>query len=490
MGGWEALDLIGKVLRNYIAGEWRPSAATHSLPVPNPATEELLARVPLSPAEEVDAAVVAAARAFQAWRETPVVERGRKLMRYKRVLEDHLEELARLTVHEAGKALEEARGDIRRGIEAVEFAAGMPTLMMGRVVEDAARGVDQELFRAPLGVVAGICPFNFPAMFPLWLMSIAVACGNTFVLKPSERCPLSAVRLVELLSEVDLPAGVVNLVHGEKEAVDAILAHPAVRAVSFVGTERVGRYVYSQAAANGKRVQCLVGAKNHLIVMPDAVPKQTVGAILSSAFGNAGQRCLAGSVLVAVGEAGEVILPLLVGEAGCLRVGNGIEPDVRVGALIRREHKERVEAWIEQAVAEGAKLLLDGRRADVPPHGYFVGPTILDGVNPDMAIAQEEIFGPVLVVMRAETLEEAIDLANRSRYGNAAVIFTQSGAAARTFRYRIQAGMLGVNVGVPAPMAFFPFTGWKASFFGDLHATGMDAVEFYTEKKVVTTRWW
>ncbi|KRT76139.1 MAG: methylmalonate-semialdehyde dehydrogenase [Armatimonadetes bacterium CSP1-3] len=479
-----------EVLQNFIGGAWVPSKTERVEDIPNPATGDLLARVPYSTVGDVEAAVAAAARAYPAWRDTPVVERARVMFRFRQVLEDHLEELALLVTQENGKTVEEARGEVRRGIEVVEFACGMPTLMMGNVVEDTARGIDSELIRVPLGVVVGICPFNFPAMIPLWMFPIALTAGNAFVLKPSERTPLSAVRFADLLTEAGLPAGVLNLVHGVKEAVDALLAHPAVKAVSFVGSAPVAQYIYQTAAAHGKRVQALAGAKNHLIVMPDADLERTVPAIISSAFGNAGERCLAGSVVVAVGDVADRFVPLLAAAAAKLRVGVGWDSATEMGPVIRPNHRRRILDFIERGTQEGAHLVCDGR-AQVPRDetGFFVGATVFDHVRPEMTIAQEEIFGPVLGVIRVATLDEALQVVNRSRYGNMACIFTASGKAAREFRVRVEAGMLGINIGVAAPIAFFPFTGWKGSFYGDLHATGKDAVEFYTEKKVVTSRW-
>lgn len=477
-----------RTLENFIAGRWVPSAATAYDDVPNPATGELLARVPRSTPADVDAAVRAAAAAFPGWAATPAVERARLLFRYKVILEDHFEELAHLVTLENGKTLVDARGEVRRGIEVVEFACGAPTLLMGETLPDVARGIDCETIRCPLGVVAGITPFNFPMMVPHWMFPIAIACGNTFVLKPSERTPLSAVRFAELLASAGLPDGVLNIVHGAQEAVNALLAHPQVAAVSFVGSQPVAEHVYRTAAAHGKRVQALAGAKNHLIVMPDADLDRTVDAILSSAFGAAGQRCLAGSVVVAVGEVADPLVQRLVQGAARLRVGDGADEATEMGPVIREEARARIRGYIERGLAEGARLACDGR-GEVPERGYFLRPTIFDHVRPEMSIAREEIFGPVLSVVRVPDLDAALDVVNASRYGNAASIFTRSGAAARAFRQRAQAGMLGINVGIAAPMAFFPFAGWKQSFYGDLHATGKDAVCFYTEQKVITSRW-
>jgi malonate-semialdehyde dehydrogenase (acetylating) / methylmalonate-semialdehyde dehydrogenase len=471
-----------------INGEWRESKAQRLDPVYNPAHGTVMARVPMCPAEEIESAVQAAHRAFPAWRDTPVVNRIQVLFRYKQLLDQHFDELARLLTQENGKVLEDARGEVRRGIEVVDFATGMPSLMMGESLDQIANGIDSHTVRVPVGVVGGICPFNFPTMIPLWMFPIAIAAGNTFVLKPSERTPMSAVRLLELLIEAGLPAGVVNLIHGAREAVDALLTHPLVRAISFVGSEPVARHVYQTASANGKRVQAMAGAKNHLLIMPDADLGSTIKGIMGSAFGAAGQRCLAGSVAVAVGEIGDKLVQTLCAEAANVLIGDGLMEDSAMGPVIRDETCRRVANYIDKGVQEGAKLVLDGRKGG-DESGFFVGPTIFDHAQPHMSIAQDEIFAPFLTVIRVDTLQQAIDIINGSRFGNAASIFTTSGAAARDFRTQVQAGMVGINVGVAAPMAFFPFAGWKASFYGDLHATGKDAVRFYTETRVVIERW-
>lgn len=456
----------------------------------NPANGRTLARVPMCTAAHVDAAVQAGARAFPSWRDTPVPQRVQVLFRFKALLEQHFEELARTVVLENGKTIDDARGEVRRGIEVVDFACGMPSLMMGEAVEQIASGIDSHTVRVPLGVVAGICPFNFPAMIPLWMMPIAIGAGNAFVLKPSERTPMSGSRIAELFFEAGLPTGVLNIVHGARETVDALLSHPDVRAVSFVGSMPVAKHVYETAARHGKRVQALAGAKNHLIVMPDCDPDIAVKAVLGSAFGAAGQRCLAGSVLLAVGDSADAVVERITREASSLKIGDGLLPDSAVGPVIRQDTCDRVSNHIDRGVADGARLVLDGRSSSKGQReGFFLGPTILDHVTPEMAVAQEEVFGPLLAVIRVKDLDEAIRVANRSRFGNASSIFTRSGAAARIFRNRIEAGMCGVNVGVPAPMAFFPFAGWKQSFFGDLHATGKDGVRFYTETRVVIEKW-
>ncbi len=470
---------------NLIGGERSlPDAPT--LPVYDPATGEVLDEVPLSGPAEVERAVAAAVAAFSEWSRTSVMERVRLMFRFKALLEAHAEELAALVTRHHGKTLDEARGEVRRGIDVVDFACGAPTLLQGRTLRQVSVDVDQDLHRFPVGVAAGIPPFNFPVMIPLWMFPLAVVCGNTFVLKPSERTPLGAVRLAELFAEAGFPPGVLNLVHGAREAVDALLRHPQVAAISFVGSEPVARAVYREAAAYGKRVQALGGAKNHIVVMPDAELDAVVPAILGSAFGNAGERCLAGSVAIAVDS--RDLVPALEAAARRLRVGPGTEPEVDVGPLIRREHRDRVAELVAQGVREGARLVLDGRDQMSRP-GFFLGPTILDQVPPDSTAHRVEIFGPVLSVSHVGKLEEAIARANRSALGNMAVIFTHDGGAARQFRERVEAGMIGVNVPVAQPFAFFPFSGWKSSFYGDLHVHGTDGVDFYTRKKMFISRW-
>src|SRR2546428_1883885 len=477
------------MIRNLIGAEWRsPADGVSSLPIFNPATGQEIEQVPLSRQPDVDAAVNAAVRSYAEWSKTAVMERVRLMFRYKALLEEHFEELASIITRHHGKTLEESRGEVRRGIEVVDFACGAPTLLQGRTLRDVSAGVDQDLYRYPLGVCAGIPPFNFPVMIPLWMFPLAVVAGNTFVLKPSERTPLGGQRLAELFLEAGFPAGVLNLVHGAAMAVDALLEHPGISAISFVGSAPVARHVYTEAAAHGKRVQALGGAKNHIVVMPDADPEIAVPAILNSAFGNAGERCLAGSVAVAVGKSAEALLDPLRDAAARMTVGPGDQPGVQVGPLIRAEHRDRVASYIDKGVAEGAELVVDGRR-EMSRQGFFLGPTILDRVTPQMAVGREEIFGPVLSVAGAAPLAETIAAANQSSLGNMATIFTQSGRAAREFRERVEAGMTGINVPIAQPFAFFPFSGWKSSFFGDLHVHGTDGIEFYTRKKVVVTRW-
>ncbi|HEY7492559.1 MAG TPA: CoA-acylating methylmalonate-semialdehyde dehydrogenase [Candidatus Tectomicrobia bacterium] len=475
------------MIANLIAGHWcQPH--TPALPVYNPATGEVLDDVPLSGPAEVQQAVAAAADAYGRWSQTPVMERTRLMFRYKALLEEHIEELAAIVTRHHGKTLDEARGEIRRGIEVVDFACGAPTLLQGRTLRQVSGDVDQDLYRYPLGVVAGIPPFNFPVMIPLWMMPLAVVAGNTFVLKPSERTPLGAVRLAEIFQEAGFPAGVLNVVHGARETVEALIAAPEVQAVSFVGSAPVARQIYEEAARHGKRVQALGGAKNHIIIMPDADLTTAIPALLGSAFGNAGERCLAGSVAVTVGDAARRVLDPLCAQARRLVVGPGDQPGVDVGPLIRAEHRDRVAGYVEQGLAEGATLLVDGRTY-MQRQGFFLGPTILNEVHPSMTVGREELFGPVLSVSQAQTLDEAIAQANSMALGNMAVIFTRDGRAARTFRDGVEAGMVGVNVPVAQPFAFFPFSGWKGSFYGDLHVHGTDGIEFYTRKKMFITRW-
>jgi malonate-semialdehyde dehydrogenase (acetylating)/methylmalonate-semialdehyde dehydrogenase len=479
-----------QVLKNWIGGKWVEAGTGRTEPVYNPATEDILAHVPLSTREDVDRAVEAAREAFGTWSRTPVPRRARILFKYQQLLVAHWEELARLVTLENGKSYNEAYGEVQRGIECVEFAAGAPTLLMGRQLPDIATNLESGMYRYPVGVVGGITPFNFPMMVPCWMFPLAIVCGNTFVLKPSERTPLLANRLAELLHEAGLPAGVFNIVHGSHDVVNRILDHPQIQAVSFVGSQPVAEYVYKTAAANGKRVQALAGAKNHSIVMPDADLDLAVKEIINAAFGSAGERCMACSVVVPVGEIADELVRRLVEAANKITIGNGLEEGVFLGPVIRGPHKERTLKYIEIGEKEGALLVRDGRRdAATDGKGYFVGPTLFDRVECGMTIWKDEIFAPVLSIVRAETLEEAIGIANRSEFANGACIFTRSGSHARRFREMIDAGMLGINLGVPAPMAFFPFSGWKKSFYGDLHANGMDGVEFYTRKKMVTARW-
>ncbi|MDG0789750.1 CoA-acylating methylmalonate-semialdehyde dehydrogenase [Cohnella ginsengisoli] len=479
-----------QTLSNLIGGRWVASTSGKSEPVYNPATEEILARVPLSNGDDVDLAVRTAKEAFKSWSATAVPRRARILFRYQQLLVEHREELARLITLENGKSYNEAYGEVQRGIECVEFAAGAPTLMMGKQLPDIATNLESGMYRYPIGVVGGITPFNFPMMCPCWMFPLAIACGNAFVLKPSERTPQLANRLGELMKDAGLPDGVLNIVHGAHDVVNGLLEHKDVKAISFVGSQPVAEYVYRKGTSHDKRVQALAGAKNHTIVMPDADLDYAVNQVLNAAFGSAGERCMAASVVVAVGEAHAPFLAKLKAAADRIKIGNGLEDGVFLGPVIRGPHKERTLGYIETGEKEGALLVRDGRTdSAVGGKGYFVGPTIFDGVTTEMRIWQEEIFAPVLSVAQADSLDEAIAMANRSEFANGACIFTKDGGNVRKFREEIDAGMLGVNLGVPAPMAFFPFSGWKKSFYGDLHANGSDGVEFYTRKKMVTARW-
>jgi malonate-semialdehyde dehydrogenase (acetylating)/methylmalonate-semialdehyde dehydrogenase len=478
-------------LSNYIGGRWQPAAAAAASPVRNPATDELLAEAPLSEGADVARAVEAAARALPAWRSTPPGDRIQPLFRLKALLDARFGALARVITEECGKTLAESEGELKRGLENVEVGSGIPSLMMGQCLEDIAAGIDELMIRQPVGVVAAVTPFNFPGMIPLWFLPYAVACGNTIVLKPSERTPLTMSHVSQLVEEAGFPPGVVNLVHGGKAAVDALLDHPDVRAISFVGSTPVARYVYRRAADNGKRVQCQGGAKNPIVILPDADPAMTTRIVADSAFGCAGQRCLASSVVITVAEAERTFTPQIAEAAAARRVGNGLDPATEMGPVISAASRARIEGVIAQGVAAGARPVVDGRNARVPgcEAGYFLKPTVLSGVDPASELARTEVFGPVLSVMHADTVEQAIEIINRSPFGNMACLFTTSGAAARQFRHEARVGNIGINVGVAAPMAYFPFSGWKDSFFGDLHAQGRDAIDFYTEKKVVVERW-
>ncbi|NHN34090.1 CoA-acylating methylmalonate-semialdehyde dehydrogenase [Paenibacillus agricola] len=481
---------MAEILKNWIGGTWVASESTTNEPVYNPATEEVLALVPISTKGDVDRAAHAAKAAFETWSRTPVPRRARVLFKYQQLLVDHWEELAKLVTKENGKSYNEAYGEVQRGIECVEFAAGAPNLMMGKQLPDIASNLESGMYRYPVGVVGGITPFNFPMMVPCWMFPLAIACGNTFILKPSERTPLLAGRLAELFKEAGLPDGVFNIVHGSHDVVNGILEHKDIKAISFVGSQPVAEYIYKTASAHGKRVQALAGAKNHSIVMPDADLDGSVKEIINAAFGSAGERCMACSVVVAVGDIGDELVNKLVEAANQLTIGNGANDGVFLGPVIRGAHKERTLKYIEIGENEGALLIRDGRKdAASSGEGYFVGPTIFDQVSSDMKIWEDEIFAPVLSVVRVPTLEEAVEVSNRSELGNGACLFTKSGSSARQFRETIESGMLGINLGVPAPMAFFPFSGWKNSFYGDLHANGTDGVEFYTRKKMVTARW-
>ncbi|HEX6896746.1 MAG TPA: CoA-acylating methylmalonate-semialdehyde dehydrogenase [Bryobacteraceae bacterium] len=476
---------------NCIEGAWQRGTSEGVAEVFNPATGEVLAHVPMAGTAEVDAAVRAARAAFPEWRRTPPQNRIQYLFRFRRLLEEHADEIARLTTEENGKTVAESRAELARGIENVEVACGIPSMMQGYNLEDVASGIDEIMIRQPLGVTAAITPFNFPAMIPLWFLPYAIACGNTFVLKPSERVPLTARRLVELLHETGIPKGVVNMVVGGKPAVDALLHHPDVRAISFVGSTPVAKYVYAEASAHGKRVQCQGGARNFVVIMPDADLEMAAKIVSDSAFGCAGQRCLAVASTITVGEATKPFTAAIADLAASLRVGNGLDESSQMGPVISPASKSRIEGLIANGVSQGAKPVLDGRNTvlDQFPAGSFLKPTILTGVDSGNDLARTEIFGPVLTLGAAEDLDEAIAILSKSAYGNQASIFTSSGKHARQFRYEAPAGNIGINIGVAAPMAYFPFSGWRDSFLGVLHGQGRDGVEFYTEKKVVVERW-
>jgi malonate-semialdehyde dehydrogenase (acetylating)/methylmalonate-semialdehyde dehydrogenase len=480
-----------QVVANFIGGSWQVPSVNEHHPVIDPSTQEVLAEVPLCTAREINAAVEVAANAFQSWRRTPPEDRIQPLFQLKNLLEENIDEMSRIISRENGKTFGEAKGELRRAIENVEVACGIPTMMQGRNLEDVARGIDEIMIRQPLGVVAAITPFNFPGMIPFWFLPYAIACGNTFILKPSERVPLTMRFAFELLEKTGLPPGVANLVNGGKAAVDALLDHPKVQAISFVGSTAIARQVYSRATANGKRVQCQGGAKNHVIVLPDADMESTTKIVNDSAFGCAGQRCLAVSVALTVGDAKKTFSEAIVETASKLRTGNGLDSGIQMGPVITPESKSRIESLISIGEKQAERVLLDGRNPKVEKYesGNFLKPTVLDGLPATSELADTEIFGPVLSIVHVRDLDEAIRYLEKSRYGNQASLFTSSGAAARQFRYEAPAGNIGINIGVAAPMAYFPFSGWKDSFFGDLHAQGGDSVEFYTHKKVVVERW-
>ncbi len=487
----EVLRYMAERLQNFVDGAWRTSSAAETLDVLNPASAKVLAEVPLSSAKDVSDAVEVAERAFIDWRRTPVVDRVQPLFRLKTLLEENREDLALSITNECGKTLAESKGEMQRAIENVETACGMPTMMQGTNCEDIASGIDEHMIRQPLGVVAAITPFNFPGMIPFWFMPYAVAAGNCFLLKPSERVPITSQKVFALILKAGFPKGVIQLVNGGRDAVNAILDHPAIRAVSFVGSTATAKYVYSRAAANGKRAQCQGGAKNPVVVMPDADMEMTTRILADSAFGCAGQRCLAASVAITVGGARPSFTEQIVATATNRKVGYGAAPGIEMGPVISAQSRERIEGLIAKGERDGARVLVDGRGRKVEGYedGYFVMPTVLDDVPPDAETARTEIFGPVLSLMHASTIEEAIALVNGRSYGNMACIFTTDGANARRFRYEVNAGNVGINVGVAAPMSTFPFSGWGESFFGDLHAQAHHAVEFYTQTKVVVERW-
>lgn len=477
-------------LKNYVGGQWIDAKTDKTEEVFNPATGEVVAHVPLSTKEDLDQAVKVAAEAYETWKDVAVPKRARILFKYQQLLVDHWDELATLITKENGKSFVEAYGEVQRGIECVEFAAGAPSLMMGKQLPTIATDLESGVYRYPIGVIGGITPFNFPMMVPCWMFPMAIVTGNTFILKPSERTPLLANRLAELLEDAGLPKGVFNIVHGAHDVVNGLLDNENIAAISFVGSQPVAEYVYKRGTQNLKRVQALAGAKNHSIVLKDANIENAADQILGAAFGSAGERCMACSVVAVEESIADEFIEKLVKKANDIKIGNGLDENIFLGPVIRESHKQRTLQYIETGEKEGAKLLRDGRSDEAAKsNGYFVGPTIFDHVTSEMKIWQDEIFAPVLSISRVKSLEEAINLANKSKFANGACIFTNDGGSVRTFREKIHAGMLGVNIGVPAPMAFFPFSGWKDSFYGDLHANGKDGLEFYTRKKVITTRW-
>ncbi|WP_373895522.1 CoA-acylating methylmalonate-semialdehyde dehydrogenase [Virgibacillus sp. CBA3643] len=479
-----------KTVQNYVGGEWVEAKSDKTEAVYNPATGEVIAHVPISSLDDVDQAVNVASETFQTWKEVPVPKRARILFKYQQLLVDNWDELAEIVTIENGKSFKEAQGEVQRGIENVEFAAGVPSLMMGEQLPSIANGLESGVYQYPIGVVGGITPFNFPMMVPAWMFPMAIATGNTFVLKPSERTPLLANRLAELLEEAGLPNGVFNIVHGAHDVVNGLLDHENVAAISFVGSQPVAEYIYKRGTDNLKRVQALSGAKNHSIVLRDANLDNATTQILNAAFGSAGERCMAASVVAVEESVADEFIEQLTQKTNEIKIGNGLDEGVFLGPVIRENHKEKTLNYIETGEKEGAKLVRDGRSdQDAQREGYFVGPTIFDNVTTEMKIWQDEMFAPILSIARVKDLDSAVKLTNKSRFANGACIFTNDGGSVRQFREMIDAGMLGVNIGVPAPMAFFPFSGWKDSFYGDLHANGKDGLNFYTRKKVITTRW-
>ncbi|ARJ73371.1 methylmalonate-semialdehyde dehydrogenase (CoA acylating) [Bacillus velezensis] len=475
-------------LKNYINGEWVESKTDQYEDVINPATKEVMCQVPISTREDVEYAVRSASEAFQTWSKTAVPRRARILFNYQQLLQQNKEELARLITLENGKNTTEALGEVGRGIENVEFAAGAPSLMMGDSLASIATDVEAANYRYPIGVVGGIAPFNFPMMVPCWMFPMAISLGNTFILKPSERTPLLTEKLAELFEQAGLPKGVFNVVHGAHDVVNGVLEHADIKAISFVGSKPVGEYVFKKGSEHLKRVQALTGAKNHTIVLNDAHLEDTVTNIIGAAFGSAGERCMACAVVTVEEGIADEFISKLQEKAADIKIGNGLDDGVFLGPVIREDNKKRTHSYIEKGIEEGARLLCDGRE-NATEDGYFVGPTIFDNVTTDMTIWKDEIFAPVLSVIRVKNLKEAVDIANQSEFANGACLFTSNANAIRYFRENIDAGMLGINLGVPAPMAFFPFSGWKSSFFGTLHANGKDSVDFYTRKKVVTARY-
>jgi malonate-semialdehyde dehydrogenase (acetylating)/methylmalonate-semialdehyde dehydrogenase len=481
---------MSKKIRLYINGEFIESKTTQFKNVVNPATQEVLAEVPFATHDEMNAAFKSAADAFKTWKEVPTPERARMFLKYQALVKENQDEIAKILSQENGKTFADAQGDVWRGIEVIEHACNIPSLMMGETVENVARRIDTYSYIQPMGVFAGITPFNFPAMIPLWMYPMAIACGNTFILKPSEQDPMTPMRLAELFHEAGFPKGVLNVIHGGKDQVDFLLKHPNIKGISFVGSVPVGQYVYKTATEHLKRVQSFAGAKNHMVVMPDANKQQVINNLVGASCGAAGQRCMAISTVVLVGEAQKWI-PELKEALGKIRPGAWDDPEAAYGPLISPQAKERVERLIAQGEKEGAKLLLDGRHYKHPtlPKGNFVGPTLFADVTPEMSIYKEEIFGPVLITLNANSLDEALKIVNNNPYGNGTSIFTSSGAAARKFQHEVEVGQVGINIPIPVPLPFFSFTGWKGSFYGDQHAYGKQAVRFYTETKTITARW-
>jgi malonate-semialdehyde dehydrogenase (acetylating)/methylmalonate-semialdehyde dehydrogenase len=483
------VDLKLEAIPLWINGNAVAPAPSRMGDVYNPATGQVVRRVPFCDAALVDSAVKAASAALAEWRDWPAIRRARVMQRFLRALEENQKDLARLVSEEHGKTVADAMGSVQRGMEVVEFACGIPHLLKGEHSENVGTQVDTHTMRQPVGVCAGITPFNFPVMVPLWMFPMALACGNTFILKPSEKDPSPAIRMAEMLKKAGLPDGVFNVVHGDKQCVDAILHHPRIHAVSFVGSTPIAKYIYETCAKNGKRVQALGGAKNHAVVLPDADLEFTADALIGAAYGSAGERCMAISAVVAVGAAADPLVALLKQKAEAIKVGPGDRDGVDMGPLVTREHRDKVASYVEQGVREGATAVLDGRKQSLPAQGFFLGTTLFDRVTPAMEIYKNEIFGPVLVVLRADTLDQAIEIVNRNPFANGTAIFTESGGAARRFQNEVSVGMVGVNVPIPVPVAFYSFGGWKSSLFGDLHVHGTESIKFYTRTKAVTTRW-
>jgi malonate-semialdehyde dehydrogenase (acetylating)/methylmalonate-semialdehyde dehydrogenase len=483
------VDLKLETIPLWINGKAVAPAASRMGDVYNPATGQVVRRVPFCDAALVDSAVKAATAALVEWRDWPAIRRARVMQRFLRALEENQKDLARVVSEEHGKTVADAMGSVQRGMEVVEFACGIPHLLKGEHSENVGTQVDTHTMRQPVGVCAGITPFNFPVMVPLWMFPMALACGNTFILKPSEKDPSPSIRMAEMLKKAGLPDGVFNVVHGDKQCVDAILNHPGIHAVSFVGSTPIAKYIYETCAKNGKRVQALGGAKNHAVVLPDADLEFTADALIGAAYGSAGERCMAISAVVAVGAAADPLVALLKQKAEAIKVGPGDRDGVDMGPLVTREHRDKVASYVEQGVREGATAVLDGRKQSLPAQGFFLGTTLFDRVTPAMEIYKNEIFGPVLVVLRADTLDQAIEIVNRNPFANGTAIFTESGGAARRFQNEVSVGMVGVNVPIPVPVAFYSFGGWKSSLFGDLHVHGTESIKFYTRTKAVTTRW-